>query len=147
MKCKISEYLQKRQLTQRELADAIGSTEVSISRYVNGERIPKTTTCILIAKALDCKVEDLYCKTENMTSFNEKKDNRWIPCSERLPEESLNSVIGWDEYRKRCVFIQYVQGKFQNMGTDDSFNITAWRPLPEPYKEEDEKSDRTGSNK
>lgn len=78
---------------------------------------------------------------------NMKKDNRWIPCSEKLPEESLNSVIGWDEYRKRCVFIQYVQGKFQNMGTDDSFNITAWRPLPEPYKEEDEKSDRTGSNK
>ena len=76
-----------------------------------------------------------------------EKDNRWIPCSERLPEESLNSVIGWDEYRKRCVFIQYVQGKFQNMGTDDSFNITAWRPLPEPYKEEEEKSDRTGSNK
>lgn len=76
-----------------------------------------------------------------------EKDNRWIPCSERLPEESLNSVIGWDEYRKRCVFIQHVQGKFQNMGTDDSFDITAWRPLPEPYKEEEEKSDRTGSNK
>ena len=31
----------------------------------------------------------------------------WIPCSERLPEESLNSVIGWDEYRKRCCFVQY----------------------------------------
>lgn len=66
-----------------------------------------------------------------------EKDNRWIPCSERLPEESLNSVIGWDEYRKRCVFIQYVQGKFQNMGTDDSFNITDWQPGPEePYKED-----------
>lgn len=68
-------------------------------------------------------------------ALEKQKDNRWIPCSERLPEESLNSVIGWDEYRKRCVFVQYVQGKFQNMGTDDSFNITAWQPLPEPYKE------------
>ena len=33
----------------------------------------------------------------------------WIHCSERLPEESLNSVIGWDAYRDRCVFVQYIQ--------------------------------------
>ena len=29
----------------------------------------------------------------------------WIPVSERLPEESLNSVIGWDTYRNRCCFV------------------------------------------
>ncbi len=28
--------------------------------------------------------------------------NGWIPVSERLPDESLNSVLGWDEYRNRC---------------------------------------------
>lgn len=70
--------------------------------------------------------------------FNELRkeyNNGWIPCSERLPEESLNSVIGWDAYRDRCVFVQYIQGKFQNMGTDDSFDIKAWQPLPEPFKE------------
>ena len=61
----------------------------------------------------------------------------WIPCSVRLPEESLNSVIGWDAYRDRCVFAQYIQGKFQNMGKDDSFDIKAWMPLPEPFKERD----------
>ena len=61
----------------------------------------------------------------------------WIACSERLPEESLNSVIGWDAYRDRCVFAQYIQGKFQNMGKDDSFDIKAWMPLPEPFKERD----------
>lgn len=72
----------------------------------------------------------------NLQFREEEKDNKWIPCSERLPEESLNSVIGWDEYRKRCVFVQYVQGKFQNMGTDESFNIIAWQPVPEPYKED-----------
>lgn len=35
----------------------------------------------------------------------------WIPCSERMPEESLNSVIGWDEYRERCCFVQYYGGR------------------------------------
>ena len=59
----------------------------------------------------------------------------WIPVKERIPEESLNSVIGWDAYRERCVFVQYIDGHFQITGRNESFNITAWMPLPEPYKE------------
>ena len=30
----------------------------------------------------------------------------WIPVEERMPDESLNSVIGWDEYRERCCFVR-----------------------------------------
>lgn len=60
IKCNISEFLNKKGMTQRELADAVGTTEVSISRYVSGERIPKATTCIQISKVLGCNVEDLY---------------------------------------------------------------------------------------
>lgn len=56
----IGEFLEKKGITQRELADLIGTTEVSVSRYVNSDRIPKATTCIQIAKVLDCKVEELY---------------------------------------------------------------------------------------
>lgn len=62
----------------------------------------------------------------------------WISVSERLPEESLNSVIGWDAHRERSVFVQYIDGHFQITGSDESFNIVAWRPLPEPYKGESE---------
>ena len=61
----------------------------------------------------------------------------WIACSERLPEESLNSVIGWDEYRQRCCFVQYYGGRWI-LGNDiDSVKIIAWQPLPEPFKERD----------
>lgn len=60
---------------------------------------------------------------------------RWIPVSERLPKESLNCVLGWDDNRERCVFVQYVNGRFQFVGRDSSFKITAWMPLPEPCKE------------
>ena len=62
-------------------------------------------------------------------------DFKWIPVSERLPEESHNSVLGWDAYRERCVFVQYVDGRFQITGKTESFDIRAWMPLPESYKE------------
>ena len=67
-----------------------------------------------------------------------KKTNNWIPCSERLPEDSLNSVIGWDEFRARCCFVQYYNGRWLLGNDDDVVNIIAWRPLPEPYKESEE---------
>ena len=74
---------------------------------------------------------------QNMPSATPKpKMGRWIPVSERLPEESLNSVIGWDAYRERCVIVQYIDGHFQITGKPESFDITAWMPLPEPYKAE-----------
>lgn len=60
IKCNISEFLNKKGMTQRELADAIGTTEVSISRYITGDRIPKATTCIQMAKELGCSAEELY---------------------------------------------------------------------------------------
>lgn len=60
---------------------------------------------------------------------------KWIPVSERLPEESLNSVIGWDTYRNRCCFVQYLGGRFVIGDDIDSVNVTAWMPLPEPYIE------------
>ena len=62
---------------------------------------------------------------------------RWIPVTERLPEESLNSVIGWDKYREKCVFVQYIDGHFQISGKQESFDIVAWMPLPEPYEQEE----------
>lgn len=60
---------------------------------------------------------------------------RWIPVSERLPEESLNSVIGWDEHRKRCCFVHYVSGRFVLGDDTETVKISAWMPLPEPYRE------------
>lgn len=64
----------------------------------------------------------------------------WIPVSERLPEESLNSVIGWDTYRNRCCFVQYLGGRFVLSDDIDSVNVTAWMPLPEPYRESEQQS-------
>jgi len=61
------------------------------------------------------------------------KVGEWIPVEERLPEQSLNSVIGWDTYRERCVFVQYYMNEWI-LGNHESVNIVAWQPLPEPYE-------------
>lgn len=55
----------------------------------------------------------------------------WIPVEERLPEESLNSVIGWDEYRERCCFVQYYGGRWMLRADREPIKITHWRPLPD----------------
>ena len=73
-----------------------------------------------------------------LKEFFQEEKGEWIPVSKRLPEESLNSVIGWDTYRERCVFVQYIDGHFQITGRTESFNIVAWQPLPKPYKAESE---------
>ena len=65
-----------------------------------------------------------------------EKQSQWIPVSERLPEESLNSVIGWDAYRERCCFVQQLNGRFVLGNGEDIVDIVAWMPLPEPWKGE-----------
>lgn len=66
---------------------------------------------------------------------NQPKVNEWIPVEERMPEQSLNSVIGWDAYRERCCFVQYYMNEWI-LGNHESVKIVAWMPLPEPYKKE-----------
>lgn len=84
----------------------------------------------------DCEeIDAVYRKLKDYEDAEEHGQyGKWIPVSERLPEESLNSVIGWDTYRNRCCFVQYLGGRFV-LGDDIySVNVTAWMPLPEPYQ-------------
>ena len=60
----------------------------------------------------------------------EQYNNGWIPVSEKLPEESINSVIGWDEYRERCCFVQYIGGRFVLGDDTEPVKITHWMYLP-----------------
>lgn len=91
--------------------------------------------------------EDEWVKRSDILRVIDKRvderlsESKWIPVSERLPEESLNSVIGWDAYRERCVFVQYIDGYFQITGSAESFDIVAWMPLPKPYRSQ-ERSDK-----
>lgn len=70
-------------------------------------------------------------------------EQRWIPCSERLPEVYKDVLICWDFKGNREVLIghMYSDGTFH--GYDDEYlthngrkyrKAVAWMPLPEPWR-------------
>ena len=55
----IKKLCEERKMTHRELAQKSGITSVSVSRYCSGARVPSATTLYAMAKALDCRMDEL----------------------------------------------------------------------------------------
>ena len=66
---RIADLLKQSGLTQRELADRVGITEVSLSRYISGNRTPKGPVIANIANALHT-TSDYLLGTEEKKDFN-----------------------------------------------------------------------------
>ena len=63
---RISDLLDQQGLSQRELADKVGITQVSMSRYISGARTPKAPDLANIAKVLHTTSEALLgIETDN----------------------------------------------------------------------------------
>lgn len=62
--------MEERQISQTELANAIGKGKSSISQYLSGKNIPKEKVQEKIAEALDCTVEYLNDETVEVRSSN-----------------------------------------------------------------------------
>ena len=74
-----------------------------------------------------------------LDGYKRGKKDKWIPCSERLPEEGTE-VLGTD--RNGCIRHVYKDktGLYEFATVEEGMHIgiVAWMPLPEPYKEEGE---------
>ena len=68
---RIRQAVEKSGKTQRQIADAIGITDVSMSRYVNGERTPRATIMPKLAEACGVSVEWLQTGKEPYTAHVE----------------------------------------------------------------------------
>ena len=104
--------------------------------------------------------EKFGCKVK-IVGNKEQHNDGWIPCSERLPEEhdsmfatlkgtskwndamfekasdDVNVTVEFEDGTRKTKTMHTVDGEWKN----DSFinmEIIAWRPLPEPYKEDEE---------
>lgn len=77
----------------------------------------------------------------------EEHNNRWTPCSERLPERNKN-VLCWVKSKTISGTETYIIGSCDNgfwfLKTYEidresfpvkDYKVIAWRPLPDPYKE------------
>ena len=56
--------MKKKGMTQRELANQIGVTETSISRYISGARMPKANIVVYMANALNTTTDYILGRTE-----------------------------------------------------------------------------------
>ena len=56
---RLIELMEEKDMTQCELANLIGTTNVTISRYVNGDRIPRIEIVAKIAEVFDVSIDYL----------------------------------------------------------------------------------------
>lgn len=61
---------------------------------------------------------------------------QWIPVTERLPKREQYYIITYGELVTTC---HWFKGSWYGIG--DPERVTAWMPLPEPYKEEQDETD------
>ena len=100
---------------------------------------------------LRCENCEAFNKTRLLIPQPERKTGRWIPCSERLPEEGervLATHLGGLNPNRQVIEHIYSGGKFlSNWDMDMEFSsptfgerymgkVIAWVPLPEPYRAE-----------
>ncbi|WP_321974011.1 helix-turn-helix transcriptional regulator [Paratractidigestivibacter sp.] len=56
---RLTALLRERGMSQKELAEATNLTPAAVSRYINGERVPRAITIAALAKALGVKPADI----------------------------------------------------------------------------------------
>lgn len=72
-------------------------------------------------------------------ALKKQEQERWIPVTERLPEENGRYIICYED---TTTFLDYFNGKWffplgkHAMACEETGTIVAWRPLPEPFQEE-----------
>lgn len=84
-----------------------------------------------------------------IAAMEQQEQDRWIPVTERLPEDYEHVLVSGEKVVKQA---QFIKGMFEmedgegyatiNSDSIDephfyTFKAIAWKPLPEPYTEEE----------
>jgi DNA-binding XRE family transcriptional regulator len=55
----IQKYRKQKNMTQKQLAEAVGVTQGAVNQWEKGATNPKIETLVVMAKLFDCTLEDL----------------------------------------------------------------------------------------
>ena len=80
-------------------------------------------------------MDDIVYRLEQFPSA--QPEQRWIPCSERLPEKEGRYLVTCSRWGAWEVDWNIWHNK-PNPSWFWEESVTAWMPLPEPYKEDEE---------
>ena len=73
-----------------------------------------------------------------ISALEKQEQDRWIPVTKRLPEENGTYLACYED---ATVLLDWFNGKWffyrTNPAVEETGTIIAWRPLPEPYTEEE----------
>ena len=144
-----------------ELAKLPSVNPIPCEDAISRQKVLEGLASIAKAKAKSDAQKSMMGRTmffvERMPSVSMKKTGRWIPVSEKLPEdgiylvtvvrtigkprietksfaEDLNRVDEYDFPKHKCGWYDY-DGEY---GYFEDTDVIAWMPLPQPYKAESE---------
>ena len=90
---KISSLMEKKNISQKDLAIKAKVTESAMSYYVNGSRVPRSDVLVRIANALDTSSDYLLGNTNDPTPIPESKDLLFLQRNlNKLDEEQLKKA-------------------------------------------------------
>ena len=80
--------------------------------------------------------EFIHAKLDELAEeIGELAKPKWIPCSEKMPEDNTNVIVCF--YSGTVTEMRYWgNGIFQGIYEHTAKTTVAWMPLPEPYKGE-----------
>jgi len=89
----IRKYRKEKNLTQEEMAQALGVTAPAVNKWENGNSLPDIMLLAPIARLLDITTDTLLCFREALTEEEIKRYVREL--EERLKQESYEEAFQW----------------------------------------------------
>lgn len=132
---RLSEQMEKQNLSIRQLAERMNMTPTTIFRYAKGQRVPRASEILKASDALGVTCDYLIGLSDDPKKTSRpsaQPEQRWIPCSERLPEDEGEYLVSFDD--GFITTTGYYEGDFELWA--DAGEPLAWQPLPEAYREE-----------